>query len=176
MSLIGENSGENITLELGTNSCWTKLHTLNWKHVKFAVSLFVVVVTYGTCYGLKRLASDASRGPSLVLSLFLDFVTSVEFIVAAFELGIVLEHYGLAVWSICLYFSVTYQVRTMLLHVFLLYKNISISFQVVFWKEFGFPVPFDRMMEFVHGKVGAAEAIIRAATLLLTGKLFFSWS
>ena len=116
MSLIGENFGENITLELGTNSCWTKLHTLNWKHVKFAVSLFVVVVTYGTCYGLKRLASDASRGPSLALSLFLDFVTSVEFIVAAFELGIVLEHYGLAVWSICLYVSVTYQVRTMLLH------------------------------------------------------------
>ena len=37
------------------------------------------------------------------------------------------------------------------------------------------------MMEFVHGKVGAAEAIIRAATLLLTGKmkkksLFFSSS
>lgn len=80
------------------------------------VSLCVVVVTYGTCYGLKRLASSASSGPSLALSLFLDFVTSVEFIVAAFELGIVLEHYGLAVWSICLYLSVTYQVLQLQFH------------------------------------------------------------
>jgi len=118
------------------------------------VSLFVVVATYGTCHGLKRLASAVSSSPSsFALSLFLDFITSVEFIVVAFELGIVMEHYGLAVWSICLYLSVTYQ--------------------VIFWKEFGFPVPLDRIMEFVHGKVGAAEAVIRAATLLLTGLFAF---
>ena len=49
--------------------------------------------------------------------------------------------------------------------------NRNILFQVIFWKEFGFPVPLDRIMEFVHGKVGAAEAVIRAATLLLTGKI-----
>ena len=47
----------------------------------------------------------------------------------------------------------------------------NILFQVIFWKEFGFPVPFDRIMEFVHGRVGAAEAILRTATLLLTGKM-----
>ena len=44
-------------------------------------------------------------------------------------------------------------------------------FQVIFWKEFGFPAPFDRIMDFMHGKVGAGEAIIRVVTLLLTGKL-----
>ena len=74
------------------------------------MSLLVVAVTYGTCHGLKRLACAASPGPSLALGLALDFVTSVEFIVGAFELGIVLEHYGLAVWAVCLYLSVAYQV------------------------------------------------------------------
>ena len=78
--------------------------------MNFAVSLSVVVLTYGTGYGLKRFASNATKGPSLAHGLFLDFVTSVEFIVAAFELGVVLEHYGLAVWTACLYLSVTYQV------------------------------------------------------------------
>ena len=49
----------------------------------------------------------------------------------------------------------------------------TILFQVIFWKEFGFPAPFDRIMDFMHGKVGAGEAIIRVVTLLLTGKLKF---
>ena len=49
----------------------------------------------------------------------------------------------------------------------------TVLFQVIFWKEFGFPAPFDRIMDFMHGKVGAGEAIIRVATLLLTGKLKF---
>ena len=145
--------------------------------MNFAVSLSVVVLTYGIAYGLKRFASNATKGPSLALGLFLDFVTSVEFIVAAFELGIVLEHYGLAVWTACLYLSVTYQVQKILrdsLDVSAIIRNFTtILFQVIFWKEFGFPAPFDRIMDFMHGKVGAGEAIIRVVTLLLTGKLKF---
>ena len=43
--------------------------------------------------------------------------------------------------------------------------------QVIFWKEFGFPAPFDRIMDFVHGKVRPGVAIIRVVTLLFTGKL-----
>ena len=106
------------------------------------MSLSVVVVTYATCYGLKRLASDASAGPSLALGLFIDFVTSVEFIVAAFELGIVLEHYGLAVWATCLYCSVTYQVQTMRLLRRTMYEQQKSScFRSYSGKSSDFPCP-----------------------------------
>jgi hypothetical protein len=116
------------------------------------VSFVIVATTFMVSHNLKRLfcrSADRSK-PSLGLSLILDFVTSVEFIVATFELGIVLEHYGLAVWCPCLF--------------------VCIAYQVTHWKDFSFPTPSDRLVELISGKVGVVEAALRTATLLLTGK------
>ena len=56
---------------------------------------------------------------SLGVSLILDFVTSVEFIVATFEMGVVLDHYGFAVWAVLLYFIIAYQVQLLFTYVLL---------------------------------------------------------
>ncbi len=39
----------------------------------------------------------------------------------------------------------------------------------MFWRDYCFPTPNDRLIELLSGKVGAVEAMLRSVTLLLTG-------
>lgn len=61
---------------------------------------------------------DSARGyirkslsPNLWLrSGLLDFFVSLETVVGAYECGIILEHYGVSIWTIILYFNALYQI------------------------------------------------------------------
>ena len=84
------------------------------------VSIALIVTLLSACDFLRRQIRD--RAPhSLAKSIILDFLISVELCATSFELGALLDEYGLAMWSLALFLVVVYQVLR--------------------WKDFSAPTP-----------------------------------
>ena len=112
------------------------------------VSILLIVVLLSTCDFLRRMIR-ANASPSLTRNLILDFLISVELCATSFELGAVLDEYGLAIWSFGLFLVVVYQVLR--------------------WKDYSAPTPHEHLMAHLEGGIGVGEAILRSGVLLAAG-------
>ena len=116
------------------------------------ISIVVIGLTYLLCDLLRRQIQSRS-GPGFVRNTILDFLLSVELCIGSFELGVILDHYGILAWSVGLVASVIYQVLR--------------------WKEFDGPSPGLHFQDYFEGKKSLQDAMVRCAVLVISGLLTY---
>ena len=116
------------------------------------ISVVVIGLTYMVCDFLRR-QFQLRMSPSLAKDTILDFLISVELCIGSFELGVILDHYGLLAWSIGLVSAVIYQVFR--------------------WKDFDGPSPGLHLQKYFEGKKTATEVLMRWAILVVSGLMTY---
>ncbi len=112
------------------------------------ISLVVIMLILGVCDWLRgRLGKHFQ--PALWRSLAVDALLAVELCGGAFEMGAILEHYGLLLWMVCLFLTAFYQ-------------NIR-------WREHSMPSPYIHLLDHLAGTKTLIETLLRSAVLLASG-------
>jgi len=121
------------------------------------VSLVIVVTTLAVCDRLKHAIKRSTfRSQSKLLSnLAVDFILGLEQCIGTFELGVLLETYGVAFWALDL------------ICVFI--------YQILRWSEFGSPSPNVHIVDYFSGSKGLFEVAIRVLVLLISGSTAFAF-
>ncbi|TRY69563.1 hypothetical protein TCAL_08896 [Tigriopus californicus] len=118
------------------------------------ISILIIAVTLLACDFARRTIRHYFE-PSLSRSLVLDFVITIELCTGSFELGVILENYGVWVWSVGLYLLAFYQCSR--------------------WQGFTMPTPLLHFLDSITGHATWKEAAMRTLVLLASGWMTYQY-
>ena len=116
------------------------------------LSVLVIGLTYLVCDFLRR-QCQLRMSPGFTKNTILDFMVSLELCIGSFELGVILDHYGILAWSLGLVTTVIYQVLR--------------------WKDVEGPSPGVHFQGYFEGNKSLQDFIVRSAILLVSGLLAY---
>jgi hypothetical protein len=105
------------------------------------VSIGIIVITLLICDYIRNLIVIKCRGEfNLAQKIILDGILAIELCGPALELGVIFQHYGIAVWTIGLYFNCFYQ--------------------LIRWRNLSPPSPYAHVIGWLSGQMSALEMVI----------------
>ena len=116
------------------------------------LSVLVIGLTYLVCDFLRR-QCQRQMSPGFTKNTILDLLVSLELCIGAFELGVILDNYGIFTWSLGLMTTVIYQVLR--------------------WKDLEGPSPGVHFQEYLEGKKSLQDVFVRSAILVVSGLLAY---
>lgn len=118
------------------------------------ISVLIIAATLLACDFARRTIRQHFAS-SLTRSLVLDFIITIELCTGSFELGVILEHYGVWIWSIGLYLLAFYQCSR--------------------WQGFTMPTPLLHLLDCITGQKTWNETALRTLVLLGSGWVTYQY-
>ena len=88
---------------------------------------------------------------SLIKKILLDSILALELCASSFEIGVIFQHYGLVVWTFCVFFSTCYQLSR--------------------WRGLAMPSTNTHLLDSLLGQKSMFECVIRNLVLVSVGLL-----
>ena len=86
---------------------------------------------------------------SLTKKLLLDAILAIELCASSFEIGVIFQHYGMVVWTFCVFLSTVYQLTR--------------------WRGLAMPSPNTHILDWVLGSQSLKESLLRNFILVAVG-------
>ena len=86
---------------------------------------------------------------SLTKKLLLDAILAIELCASSFEIGVIFQHYGMVVWTFCVFLSTVYQLTR--------------------WRGLAMPSPNTHILDWVLGIQSLKESLLRNFILVAVG-------
>jgi len=86
---------------------------------------------------------------SLTKKLLLDAILAIELCASSFEIGVIFQHYGIVVWTFCVFLSTVYQLTR--------------------WRGLAMPSPNTHILDWVLGSQSLKESLLRNFILVAVG-------